>query len=283
LWTTVDLAWQLVAAARVDAVRRDCGVLLAHDPAGAVASLAELGLGADRTVAALVATGFAARSTAPVDTRTARRLWSTLPAAAILLDNAMADDDLVDAARTVCGDIAVDIWESGRDPHAGIGAFTQVAVLMSTKSSAEIDAMWSAARVVPKGLLDADSRASAARQLFDAAVAGPEGRLRNLRRIAATQLADAARVVRTISAAHAEQISARTPVGDCQTWQFLPALSSAYAALARLASRGHPMCQDLEARVRPHFLVLAETAPALVTTDLVVAELLLNDSAPFLP
>jgi hypothetical protein len=281
LWTVVDLCDQLVPAHRVDGVRHACATLLAEsDPSDALASLMALGLHPDRTVVALVAAGFAARTVPAVTTKAARRLWSTMPAAALLLGNPLDDADIDDALRLSCGDLAADIWRTGTDPLAGVGLFDQSAVMMSTKNSHEIDQMWSAANIVPQALLDRDSRATAARRLFDAAVVVRNDRLLREFRKTATHLSGITRVVRAASPRHAAQIAARTPAGDCHDWQLLPALSSAYAALARLAARGHPRCRDLEARVRPYFRALAQAAPALVTIDLVAAELLTRADLP---
>ena len=234
LWTVIDLATKLVPRARVNNLRGDCGRLLTADPGRALTALASLGLDRDRTTIALVASGLVMESTPQLDARMSRRLWSTAPAAAVLMAGAISEEHL-DAILMVVGDSAGPIRETGVDSSAKVGAFDHNAVLLSTWPSAQIDAVWSAAQVVPKALLDADTRTVAARQLFDAAVLDPGLAQRQLSSQAASHTKLAARVVEMASPILAAQVQARMPHDRAQGWQYLPALSAALAALARLA------------------------------------------------
>ena len=118
--------------------------------------------------------------------RKAERLWGVLPPAAAVLCSqllagpAPADDEpsaaLLDAALAQCGANLEAVLDGKGDPASRVGQFGPEAERLALLTPAQVDAVWQAAVVVPQALLDADTRAVAARQMFDAP-AGP-GRTR---------------------------------------------------------------------------------------------------------
>lgn len=269
VWTMLDLASAITPAGRREILRSECASLLSHEPLSALQGLTDLALGADRTLVALIAGGFVARRICGASRDLARRLWSVLPAAAVTLTDALDDDAVRDAAQMTCGSAAMQILDQGNDPAAGIGTFGQDALLLSAMESHQLEGVWSAARVVPQALLDIDSRAAAARQMFDA---------RHILRDNAPDARAHLRLARELTAksafpALAEQIAARIPATEYGRWQLWPALSSAYAVTARLAARGDLYCMAFEQQIRSSFARLAAAAPKLVAIDLIAAEM----------
>lgn len=119
--------------------------------------------------------------------RMAEQLWGAIPAAAaVLCSRALAepphaDDDpaaaLLDAALAQCGPNLEAVLGGKTDPAARVGQFGPEAERLARLAPDQVDAVWQAAAVVPQALLDADTRAIAARQMFDARrpLAGPAG------------------------------------------------------------------------------------------------------------
>ena len=280
LWRLVDQALAFVdAGARTDLAQRCTGELRRRSRAALVA-LADEELSQADVAHALIATGLAAE---PLDTgqwqpdeqRTLQRLWAALPAAAALAaGDLFGDHDLADAASAQCGDSLGEILTGRPDPHAVVGRFGPEAERMATWPSEQVDALWQAAAVVPRALLDADTRLMAARRMFDAR---HEPRMR----AAATA---AKRIARTAEAFVrrscypdlAVAISARQPTEGKSGWPALPAMSIAMALLARLAARGNSNCTMLERDYRDRWANLARYAPELVAIDLVLAEALVT-------
>jgi hypothetical protein len=139
----------------------------------------------------------------------------------------------------------------------------------------QVEAMWQAAAVVPKAMLDADTRTAAALKMFNArgkapmraavpyakSIIGVSERL--LQQSRHPQLADA--------------IAARRPEG-VSSWLALPTMSIAMALVARLAARGNASCAALEIEYRGKWSNLALDASDLVAIDLILAEALVIGS-----
>ena len=108
----------------------------------------------------------------------------------------------------------------------------------------------------------------AARQLVDARTARP---LRDLIASSAHSLARTKRTIHAVFGPGGEApIEAR--IGS-DGWRNLPALSMALAIIARLAARDLGGTREVYALLRDYYAQLAETAPAFVEMDLVIAEL----------
>jgi hypothetical protein len=148
---------------------------------------------------------------------------------------------------------------------------------MATWPPEQVDALWQAAVVVPKAMLDADTRLAAARRLFDARNEQPVKASAG----AAKTITETAAMV--VSASRypdlAAAIAARSPARG-NGWPVLPAMSIAMALLARLAARGNANCALLEREYRGTWANLALYAPDLVAIDIVLAEALVAGARP---
>ena len=145
---------------------------------------------------------------------------------------------------------------------------------MASWPSEQVDALWQAAAVVPRALLDADTRLMAARRMFDTRREQPM-------RAAATSAKTIARTAEALVRHSgypdlADAIAARQPAEGKSGWFALPAMSIAMALLARLAARGNSNCTMLEREYRGKWASLALYAPELIAIDLVLAEALVT-------
>ena len=278
LWRLVDLAPELVKDGAPADLADRCTAELRKTPRAALLSLRDAELSSADVVHAVIATGVAAAplektSWTTGEERTLERLWAAFPAAAaIATGDLFGDDDAMDAAIAQCGDSLTEILKGHDDPYAGVGRFGKDAEHMAVLHPEQIEAMWQAAAVVPQATLDADTRATAARRMFDS---------RN------TASARAAAVfVRTITNAAellirqslnpnlANAIRARRPDAGKGGWFGLPAMSIAMALLARLAARGDSKATMLENEYRSKWANIAVHAPDLIAIDLILAEAL---------
>jgi hypothetical protein len=283
LWRLVDQAAGLVyAGARTDLGER-CTDELCRRPRAALLALTNEELSQADVTHALITTGLAAVSldTAPwqpPELRVLERLWATFPAAAaIAAGDLFSEDELADAAITQCGDSVTEILKGHADPHAAVGRFGPEAEHMATWPPAQVDALWQAAAIVPKAMLDEDTRLMAARRMFDARNEGP---IRVTASVAKTVMRTAETFIgQSAYPDLADAISARRPPEGRAGWVALPAMSIAMALLARLAARGNRTAAKLERDYRGKWGKLALDAPDLVAIDLVLAETLVASLA----
>ncbi|WP_440098479.1 hypothetical protein [Streptosporangium sp. H16] len=271
VWTALDLMHQLRSSSDVQRFRLHCSGPLLRRPADALVALVELGFEPDRTVVALITSGLAATAVPDLEQAgAARRMWPLAPAAAVLAGD-LSDADCFSAAERQCGAVLAEITGKGVDPWAGVGRFGSEVERMVHLTSQQIEGIWRAANVVPQALLDADTRASAARRLFDAR---GEEELRPVSQIAAHAVTSARSVLgRPVLLS---QVDRRRHPADRRGWYSLPAASTAFALLARLAARGDTDCVRAEQLFRVDWARLAAVAPDLVTIDLILAELLIG-------
>ncbi|GAA1276548.1 hypothetical protein GCM10009677_32860 [Sphaerisporangium rubeum] len=270
LWWIVELAGKLAVPSDVRRLVERCCRPLRERPAEALARLIDLGLPADRMTSLLVTSGLAATAVpGPEHAETALAAWPVMPAAALLLTG-LDDPDCLESAERQCGDDLTAIWRDGADPHATVGRFGPEVKRMKLMTDEQLEGIWRAANVIPKALLDPDTRLVAARRLFDARVVAA----------AATVGRTSSQIVRTahrLVAKHprlAEQIRRRENPEGLGGWYALPAASIALACVARLAARGDAECRSAEQLLRTDWAWLAAAAPDLVAIDLVLAELL---------
>jgi hypothetical protein len=278
LWRLVDQAVALVeAGARAD-LAECCTAELRRRPRAALLALTGEELSQADVTHALIMTGMAA---APPDTApwqpgeqcALERLWAAFPAAAaVAAADLSGNGDLADAATTQCGDSLAEILKGRGDPHAAVGRFGPEAERMAAWPPGQVDALWQAAAVVPKAMLDADTRLMAARRMFDARYERPiratASVAKAITRAAETLIGQSAYPGLT------DAISARRPAEGKSGWLALPAASIAMALLARLAARGYGNCATLEREYRGKWANLALYAPELVAIDVVLAEAL---------
>ncbi|WP_405139921.1 hypothetical protein OG589_24485 [Sphaerisporangium sp. NBC_01403] len=274
LWTIIDLANRIDYPSAKRRINETSAILRQHSHA--IRVLSEAALPPDRTIVALITTGLAA---APVHgfRESDYDLWRQYPAIAALLTSpalpgeATEDSDLLANIEAQCGKTAVRLLRGEVDPHAEAGRFDHNAEWMAQQSPEQLEAMWRAAHVVPAALLDEDTRVEAARQLFSKRTSYD-----------ARDVADQSnRVIReSVSIKLTEYrglekcVEARCHPQRRDGWLALPAVSIAFALIARIAARGHGGCQFLEREFRPLWRSIAKISPELTTIDLVLAELL---------
>ena len=199
------------------------------------------------------------------------RLWAISPLAAVLASaHALgASDALRDRVVTTCGPVADVLLRGEADPFGRAGTFDG-AERFTALPPAQMDVIWRAAAVVPRGLLSADERAAAARELFD------RRRRPGVERVARgtqTHMAELTELIRRFG--NPAAIAAVWSRGGKEGWTALPSLSVALAIAARLAAR-NPRLRGVVEHFVPIHATLARHAPRLVTVDLVLAELLLS-------
>jgi hypothetical protein len=180
----------------------------------------------------------------------------------------------MEAALVQCGPSLDAVLRGADDPHAQVGRFGPDAERMAADLlEAQVEAGRPPAAVVPQPLLDADTRAVAAAQLFGAR------RTPELARAAqdATSVVHSAErlVVASPYRRAVAQIAARRHPGGKGGWLALPAMSASLALVARISARGDEDCRSFERAWRARWTDLARQAPDLTSIDLVLAEALI--------
>ena len=282
LWRLIHLAGDLIAAGAPADLRERCSAALRDQPRLALAGLLDAGLDAAACVVGLVSTGLAAaRPVMLDDLRTAERLWDMIPAAAAVLSSRILagptypDEDptavVLEAALAQCGPSLDAVLRGADDPHAQVGWFGPDAERMAADLlEAQVEAGRPPAALVPQPLLEADTRAAAAAQLFGARQT-PE--LARAARDATSVVRSAERLVAASPYRQAApQIAARHRPGGKGGWLALPAMSASLALVARISARGDEDCRSFERAWRARWTDLARQAPDLTSIDLVLAE-----------
>ena len=273
LWRLLYLAGDLIAAGAPADLRERCSAVLGRQPGLALTGLLDSGLDSAACLVGLISTGLAtARPVMMDDMRAAERLWDTVPAAAavlctrLLAGPAYPDEDpaavVVEAALARCGPTLDALLRGDDDPCVQVFSADPFERDDLFEGADLLEAKWPAAVVVPQPLLDADTRAVAARQLFDA-WSTPE---------LTSAAQDATCVVRS-----AERLVAATPYRRAAAQiaarrLALPAMSASLALVARIAARGDEACRSFERTWRGCWTDLARRAPDLTGIDLVLAE-----------
>jgi hypothetical protein len=284
LWRLIHLADDLIGAGAPASLRERCSAVLRDQPVMALTGFLDAGLDAGACVAGLISSGLATAWPAVTDDAlSAERLWGAVPgAAAVLCSRLLAESagagrefsaGLLDAAGAQCGPNLTAVLPGDRDPSAQVGQFGPDAERMAVLSSEQVEAVWQAAAVVPQALLDADTRAVAARQMFDAR---RTAELARAAREATTIVRSAERLVAASPYRSAmAQIAARRHPDGKGGWLALPAMSASLALVARIAARGNEACRSFERGWRDCWAGLARQAPDLAGIDLVLAEALI--------
>jgi len=189
----------------------------------------------------------------------------------LLAGPAYPDEDptavVLEAALAQCGPSLDAVLSGAADPHAQVGRFGPDAERLAADQA---EAERPPAAVVPQPLLDADTRAAAAAQLFGA-LRTPE--LARAAQDATSVVRSAERLVAATPYRRAvAQITARHHPGGKGGWLALPAMSASLALVARISARGDEDCRSFERAWRPRWTDLARQAPDLASIDLVLAE-----------
>ena len=265
-------------------LRERCSAVLRDQPGVALTGLLDTGLDSRACVVGLISTGLAtARPVIKDDMRAAERLWDVVPAAAAVLCSRFLAEPadpgqdrsaaVIDAALVQCGLNLDTVLDGAGDPSAQVGQFGPDAERMAVLSAEQVEAVWQAAAVVPQTLLDADTRAVAARQMFDARRT-PD--LARAAREATSIVRSAERLVAASPYLGAiAQIAARRHPDGKGGWLALPAMSASLALVARIAARDNEACRTFERGWRNRWTDLARQAPDMTSIDLVLAEALI--------
>jgi hypothetical protein len=253
-------------------IRADAAAVFERHPAVALESLTMTGLNTDDVVELAVKTGMVLLAPSLGNPDVLRQLWQLYPAVACLA-GAPTEILPLDAVEIRCGASALAVLNGDEDPFMQYGVFDAAAERFAAMTTQQFDRLWSAAQIVPQGLLDGDTRTAAARQLFD--VRSHPG-LRKLTEVARLLVADGEAALRSDGAPEATLawLNARRGNPTSPSWVDLPAASAVLAGLARRAARGLEKSRELVGRAQRYWGPLATWAPALVTADIVLAELL---------
>jgi len=284
LWRLLHLGDDLILAGAPAGLREQCSAALRAQPGTALTALLDSGLEARACVAAMITSGIASLQPAPPDDmRVAEKLWAIIPCAAAVLTShelsiSVAADGslpaaLIDASAAQCGANLASVLNGDGDPCAQVGQFGPDAERMAVLPAEQVEAIWQAAAIVPQALLDADTRAVAARRMFDARRTPA---LARAAREATSIVRSADRLIGASPYRSAgTQIAARRHPDGKGGWLALPAMSAALALVARIAARGDEPCKSFERSWRDRWTDLARQAPDIVDIDLVLAEALI--------
>lgn len=277
LWTIRGLIGGLSLDERAGEVVRAIDEAIFADPRPALNALTASSV-PDRSIPALIVrTGLAwAELAAAHDdeppTWTGR---GALPAALISAADRQWSEEEVLAAVDVCGTVVTDLI-AGHDPVAKIGRLDDSADLFD-KVPGIRDSFVRQSGLVPSGLISGDARVIAAME-FIKQRHDPD--LSFMVRNAHKLLEESVRMLRILDDPRATAAfeARRHPTRE-GGWRVVPEISLALALAARHASRGHEVARSwVNAKQRP-WGDLAKAVPQLVTTDLLIAELLVASSS----
>lgn len=287
LWRVLGIS-DLLHRSGVPAVRTGaCASALGRVPLPALLAHGGADLSAQESVWALVTGGLASAPVGQrVPARRAAELWHRLPAAAALATSDLLPligsdpeepehAELLEQLEEHCGPVAAALLRGEADPATGSGRFDTTTEFLARMPDDQVTAIWQAARVVPRALLDEDSRTQAALGLF---TERNRSELYQLRSRASDITTAALHLVKQIPETYRRPalalLESRHAPGSSR-WRNLPAASLALAVSGRLAARGVRSCASLSRGQQQVWGDLARCAPDLVRIDIVLAELAL--------
>ena len=269
LWVAWERANELVANGAARTLREEIPAQFARSPGAAIEALLSTDLPRESSlVMGLSATLFFSRT--DLSPEVLGSLWRRFPALAStarLATAALPWDQIV----TKCGPFA-EVVASGETtwlPH--LGRFDH-APHLNAMTPQRFDQLWRAAQVVPAGLLDTDTRASAGMAMFRTR---HKRGFESLLRTGPALVHDTQAILRDAGQKGlGDWVRARVAPRTSWPWELLPQLSAAFAALARMAARGDQRAARLSTRFVSEWQTMARTAPDLVQIDIVLAEML---------
>ncbi|GLW50111.1 hypothetical protein Stsp02_57720 [Streptomyces sp. NBRC 14336] len=296
-WIVAARGRDLRSCGAKDTAPAECLAALGEAGADALLGAAESALRSGELAAALVGSGLAALRVREVaDPVAVRPVWRRAPMCALLLtapllpylsgDPAYDVDELYPEETELLGEVGQFLGETGTalltghdDPSHTVGRFDAHARALHELPEIQQRAVWRTARVVPRGLLDTDTRAEAAWQAF--------GDRRTLQYFAEREefgeWLDAVELF--LDDGHpalAGAFADRGPgplYGREESWMRVPQFSLGCALIARLAAAGDARAAKLERGLRPLWTSVAAHAPDLTAVDLALAECLVTAEA----
>ncbi|MEE1752983.1 hypothetical protein [Streptomyces sp. SP18CS02] len=275
-----------------EAAPAECLRALGVVPEQALVHAADAGLRSGELARVLVGSGLAVHRVRGVDEpETVRRVWRTAPLCALLLTAPLLpylsgsgaysldelypeEAELLDQVTEFLGDAARDLISGGDDRAHTVGRFGVQARVLDGMPEARQREVMRRAGLVPRALLDADTRAEAAWQAFRDRRALQAFAVRQE---APNRLKDLEALLGDGHDALAEALRRRSPDaphGAQEAWMRVPQLSLGFALVARLAAWGDARAGEMEQRYRPLWTSIAAHAPDLTAVDLALAECL---------
>lgn len=240
------------------------------------------------TARVLVASGAIQRLIDPPIDR-AQSLWDDAPWIAAALGTGwllgadeVASEGMRSAAVREFGSSLIEILEDGRDPHGGVGRFDASTDIFESMPSDQARELLAALGIVPKAMLDKDSRADRIRRISQARSQPefswiPDCKHPLMASEAALEAMGQDLALSDIRALH--------PHSGRSKHHWLPPFARAAAMTARLAARGLPGAIQASAGNLEALAQLAEADPDLVLAELARADALIAalDQAGTLP
>lgn len=260
----------------------------------ALLGAADSSLRSGELAAALVGSGLAAlRIREVTDPAAVRPVWRRAPLCALLLtapllpylsgDPAYGIDELYPEEKELLDEVGQFLGSAGTailsgqgDPSRAVGRFDAHARALNELPEIQQQAVWRTAGVVPRGLLDTDTRTAAAWQAF-----------RDRRTLQYHAVREECgewltAVENFLGDGHPLLVTAfrdRGPGslrGPGEAWMRVPQFSLGCALIARLAAAGNPRAVKLERGLRSLWASVAVHTPDLTAVDLALAECLVT-------
>jgi len=277
IWAILARAQSLRLDARFVEVAQACSKELRDDPTGALLALRSVPIDAHRLPEVLVRSGLLALPSDQVASR-ARIDWSEATALSATLVSAgrlrslNAESEELATARVVCGDV-LDQLLVGHDPYPKAGRLDASADRYALLEPEIRDEFKRATRLVPKGLLELDSRVLAVFQLLDNKDDAPRWLVEKAGRSLAELLS---LLSGTGDEAGQAAVRARLHPSSKSGWRALSALSLGWAWVARSSAHGEHRHRGWIEGQKQFWGDLARLAPQLVTIDVILADLLVR-------
>ncbi|MFE4825527.1 hypothetical protein [Streptomyces sp. NPDC056672] len=296
-WIVAAHGRDLQACGARETAPAECRGTLADAGPTALTGAADSALRSGELASVLAGSGLAALWIREVvDPAAVRHVWRQAPLCALLLtapllpylSGGLAYDvgelypqetELLAEVGQFLGDAAIALLAGQADPSAAVGRFGAQTRALDQLPAYQQQAVWRSARVVPRGLLDSDTRADAAWQAF---------RARKDLQYHATreEFRDGLDAVAIfLDDGHpdlAQAFRGRDPGrlhGPGEAWMRVPQMSLGCALIARLASAGDARATGLERGLRHLWTPVASHAPDLTAVDIALAECLVTAEA----
>lgn len=202
-------------------------------------------------------------------------IWALAPGLGVLADTDELGTDGEPRFRahieSSIGQEGLAILDTGQDPALTVGRFNEQTNILLRMSEEQLEDLIRAAAIVPKALLDRDSRTTASFQVLEARNSLAIKKLREL----SAQLLEFSKqaLLADYGKESVEPVLAREVPESKSGLGNIPAVSLALALVARAAARSKPQSVRLYSFVREGFAKLAAEAPKIVHQDLALAEL----------